>query len=224
MRIAIVEDNESVANGIAFVLRDDGHAVDLFSDGTEADEFLTHDRGSDVVLLDVNLPGMSGTDILKAMRRRGDQRPVLLLTARSETQDRVAGLDAGADDYLVKPFAMAELLARIRALSRRPSATEAPEVRIGALIWHVAERKLKNDTGEIELPRRELALFEALAKAKGRSVSKAALLDQLYGVGSDLDESVVEVYVSRLRKRLKSYDINIRVRRGLGYELEADTD
>ncbi len=223
MRITIVEDNESVAAGIAFVLRDEGHAVDLIDDGLAAEEFLAQDAASDLVVLDVNLPGRSGLEVLKAMRSRKDTRPVLLLTARGDTADRVEGLDAGADDYLVKPFEMAELLARIRALSRRRTEDHGPRAMVGGLEWDPGARKLFSASGEIDLPRRELALFEALANAMGRTVTKSMILDQLYGVGSALDETVVEVYISRLRKRLKPHGVRIRVRRGLGYALEADT-
>lgn len=220
MRITIVEDNESVANGIAFVLRDEGHSVDLLHDGLEADEFLSQDRNSDLIILDRNLPGQSGIEVLQALRARNDRRPVLLLTARSETSDRVEGLDAGADDYLVKPFEMDELLARIRALSRRSELPAEASIRLGLLSWDMGARKLWDADGPVELPRRELALMEALVRARGRTVSKSVILDQLYGVGSDLDESVVEVYVSRLRKRLGPYGVRIKVQRGLGYELE----
>ncbi len=223
MRISVVEDNQSVAKGIAYVLRDAGHAVDLLFDGLEADQFFAQDKGADIVVLDVNLPGMNGIDVLKAMRARGDARPVIILTAQSETADRVAGLDAGADDYLVKPFAMEELFARIRALTRRQS-TEMPKTRqLGSLEWDPTARVLSDNGTPIDLPRRELALIETLVAANGRTLAKSVLLDQLYGVGSDVEESVVEVYVSRLRKRLKPYGLTIKVQRGLGYSLESET-
>lgn len=220
MRITVIEDNEGVAKGIAYVLRDQGHAVDIIHDGDEADQFLRQDTSSDVIVLDVNLPGINGIDLLKALRNRGDARPVILLTARSETSDRVAGLDAGADDYLVKPFEMAELEARIRALSRRQAAPLETVRQIGALIWDPSARKITVADEPLDIPRRELALFEALAQAQGRTLAKDVLLDKLYGIGTDVEESVVEVYVSRLRKRLKPHGLTIRVKRGLGYELE----
>ncbi len=221
MRITVIEDNESVAKGIAYVLRDAGHGVDLLHDGAEADVFLQRET-SDLIVLDINLPGMDGIALLKAMRRRDDQRPVILLTANSETDDRVRGLDAGADDYLVKPFDMAELEARIRALTRRQPSREKAVQSLGGLLWDQTARTLMADGAPLDLPRRELALFEALANAIGRSITKSVLLDHLYGTGSDVEESVVEVYVSRLRKRLKPYGVSIRVRRGLGYEMEVD--
>ncbi len=219
MRIIIIEDNQSVAKGIAYVLRDSGHAVDLIHDGEEADAFLKT-GGGDVIVLDVNLPRLSGLEILRNLRARGDARPVLLLTARSSTDERIAGLDVGADDYLVKPFEMGELEARLRALARRRTAPVAKPVPMGALHYDPGARQVLTPGGPMDLPRRELAVFEAMAEMIGRTVSKSQLLDQVYGTGSDVDEQVVEVYVSRLRKRLKPYGVEIKVQRGLGYVMQ----
>lgn len=220
VRIVVVEDNLSVAKGIRYQLQDAEHAVDLFHDGAEAAAFLDGDS-ADMVVLDINLPGMDGLDILRQMRGRGDMRPVLLLTARSETADKVAGLDAGADDYLPKPFEMAEFNARIRALSRR--VTEAPQTdwRIGTLSFDPTSRTITAPDKVLDIPRREVALFERLLMAQGRLVSKQRLLDSLYGTGADVDEPVVEVYVSRLRKRVQAYGVQISVKRGLGYTMHA---
>ncbi len=219
MRIVVVEDHLSLAKGIAYSLEDAGHAVDLIEDGDTADTYLRED-GADMVVLDINLPGMDGLTVLQRMRDRGDHRPVLMLTARAETTDKIAGLDAGADDYLVKPFDMEEFAARIRALSRRVQAGPAPIRTIGSLRFDPASRTVESLDGPVDLPRREVALFEALLLAEGRTVSKQSLLDSLYGTGADVDEPVVEVYVSRLRKRLKPHGIEIRVRRGLGYLMQ----
>lgn len=216
MRIVVVEDNLSVAKGISYNLQDAGHGVDLIHNGDEADTYLRND-GADIVVLDINLPGKSGLDILRAMRTRGDARPVLLLTARAELDDKVAGLDAGADDYLSKPFEMQEFSARIRALSRRVTDAPKPERQIGALRFDPGARMISGPNGPLNIPRREVALFERLLKAEGRLVSKQALLDSLYGTGADVDEPVVEVYVSRLRKRLQPHNVQITVKRGLGY-------
>ena len=219
MRIVVVEDHLSLAKGIAYSLEDAGHAVDLIEDGDTADTYLRED-GADMVVLDINLPGMDGLTVLQRMRDRGDHRPVLMLTARAETTDKIAGLDAGADDYLVKPFDMEEFAARIRALSRRVQTGPAPIRTIGPLRFDPASRTVEGLDGPVDLPRREVALFEALLLAEGRTVSKQSLLDSLYGTGADVDEPVVEVYVSRLRKRLKPHGIEIRVRRGLGYLMQ----
>ena len=221
MRIVIVEDNESVAKGIAYVLRDTGHAVDLIHDGAAADEFLQQD-GADLIVLDINLPGMNGIDVLRRMRMRGDKRPVLILTARSSTDERIEGLDAGADDYLIKPFEMPELEARIRALARRRDIPVIQSISVGQLSFDAQRRQLTGPDGEIELPRREMSVFESMVLLQGRTVSKSQLLDRVYGTGTDVDDTVVEVYISRLRKRLKPYGVGIKVRRGLGYQLQVD--
>lgn len=219
MRIVIVEDNESVAKGIAYVLRDAGHAVDLIHDGAQADAHLQND-GADLLILDVNLPGMDGLDILKNLRRRRDKRPVLLLTARGGTGERIAGLDAGADDYLVKPFEMAELEARVRALARRRDIPVVEPMRVGPLEFDPQNRQVTAGPDVLDLPRRELSVLEAMVLSQGRVVSKSQLLDAVYGVGSDVEEQVVEVYVSRLRKRLKPHGVEIKMQRGLGYQLQ----
>lgn len=218
MRITLVEDNISLAKGIAYRLEDSGHAVDMFHDGDEAAEFLTHDS-SDLIILDINLPGTDGLSLLKQLRQRDDTRPVILLTARAETEDRVIGLDAGADDYMIKPFEVAELEARVRALSRRRTAPLRQFKRLGVLQFDTDARQVSLDQQVIDLPRRELSVLECLLNADGRLVTKSMLLDFCYGVGADVEETVIEVYVSRLRSRLKPYDIVIRAQRGLGYQI-----
>lgn len=220
MRIVVVEDNVSVAKGIRYYLQDEGHAVDVLHDGGAAQIFL-QDDAADIVVIDINLPEVDGLALLRQMRARGDHRPVLLLTARSETTDKVTGLDAGADDYLSKPFEMEEFGARIRALSRRVGEKPAAVTKIGALEFDQTARMVKSANGTLDIPRREIALFERLLMAEGRIVSKQLLLDSLYGTGADVDEPVVEVYVSRLRKRLQPYGIQIIVKRGLGYLMQA---
>lgn len=219
MRILVVEDNISVAKGIRYYLQDTGHAVDMLHNGAEAD-MVIRDEDVDIVVLDINLPDMDGLTILRRMRARDDQRPVLLLTAQSETGDKITGLDAGADDYLSKPFEMEEFGARIRALSRRviekPKQTKA----VGDIQFDQTARMVIGPDGPLDIPRREVALFERLLMANGRIVSKQALLDSLYGTGADVDEPVVEVYVSRLRKRLRPFGVVINVKRGLGYMLQ----
>lgn len=218
MRITLVEDNVSLAKGIAYRLQDAGHAVDILHDGAQADTFLRGD-GSDLLILDINLPGVNGLQILKGLRARQDVRPVILLTARAETEDRVIGLDAGADDYLIKPFEMAELEARVRALSRRRAIEPRQSLTLGDLVFDRNGRQVTVHGKDLELPRRELSLFECLLEANGRLVSKSALLDHVYGTGADVEETVVEVYVSRLRRRLEPHGVVIRAQRGLGYQI-----
>lgn len=220
MRVVIVEDNLSIAKGIRYHLEDAGHAVDLLHNGGEAEAFL-RDDDADIIVLDINLPGKDGLTILRDMRSRGDERPVLLLTARGELDDKIVGLDAGADDYLSKPFEMAEFAARIRALSRRVTERPSASRAIGQLELDLTSRMISGPDGPLDIPRREVALFESLLRADGRLVSKQLLLDALYGTGADVDEPVVEVYVSRLRKRLHPFRVQITVKRGLGYMMRA---
>ncbi|MDA7423636.1 response regulator transcription factor [Thalassococcus lentus] len=220
MRITVVEDNEGLRKGLTYRLQDEGHSVDALSDGLEASSFLGQEE-SDLVVLDINLPGQTGLDVLRDMRARNDHRPVILLTARGETEDRVVGLDAGADDYLVKPFAMDELVARVRALSRRGAVAPRRSIALGALELELEPLQLIAPDGPLDVPRRELSVLSALARSSASAISKTQLLDAVYGAGADADEKVIEVYISRLRKRLAPHGVSISVKRGIGYSLEA---
>lgn len=221
MRIVLVEDNVSLAQGISYRLEDAGHAVDMLDDGMQASEFLRSDE-ADLVILDINLPGLDGLGLLREMRQRGDTRPVLLLTARSDTVDRVEGLDAGPDDYLVKPFEMVELEARIRALSRRGPHPFRKTLVLGPLELDLDAREADIGGRKADIPRREISILEALMQAEGRTVSKLQLLEHTYGTGSDVGEVALEAHISRLRKRLKPHGISIQVKRGLGYSIHQD--
>ena len=220
MRITIIEDNGTLANAIAYRLRDRGHSADVLQDGTEADVFLRQE-GADLIVLDINLPGMDGLAVLRALRARGDATPVILLTARKEVSDRVSGLDTGADDYLVKPFEMDELEARVRALSRRKNLDYGVRETIGGLEFDRVSRQAVVDGLPLDLPRRELAVLECLLDRRGRILSKAQLIDHVYGVGADVDDTAIEPHISRLRKRLAGHGVTIRTARGLGYLIEA---
>ena len=219
MRIAVIEDNEALAQGIAHRLRDRGHAVDLLHDGEDADIFLRHE-GADLIVLDCNLPGCDGLEVLSRLRRRGDGTPVILLTARAETSERVAGLDAGADDYLTKPFEMDELEARLRAMARRKNLEFAARDAIGPLVFDRTNRQLLEGEQPLAFPRKELATLECLLERRGRIVSKSQLITHVYGTGAAQEDSAIEPHVSRLRKRLEPFGIRIKAARGLGYMLE----
>ncbi len=219
MRIVLVEDNERLAKGIENALRDQGHAVDWLSDGADASQFV-QSEGADVAIIDVNLPNVSGFEIVRALRKRGSTIPVIMLTARTELKDRVEGLDSGADDYLVKPFEMAELSARIRALSRRKSDIQTRVQKVGDMLFDRMARTVIGPDGSVDLPRRELALFECLLNHRGRVVSKDLISNTLYGVGADVDANAVELLVSRLRRKLTGTGARIRTARGLGYLLD----
>ncbi|SNT31025.1 response regulator transcription factor [Tropicimonas sediminicola] len=222
MRIALVEDNEALASAIAYRLRDRGHSVDVLHDGQEGDVYLSQE-GADLVVLDINLPGMSGLEVLSGLRARGDGVPVILLTARSETSDRVEGLDLGADDYLVKPFDMDELEARIRALSRRKNIDYGARERIGGLEFNRTTRQVTASGEVLDIPRKELATFECLLERRGRLVSRSMLTDHVYGIGADVDDKAIEPHVSRLRRRLSEHGVTIKAARGLGYMLEVES-
>jgi len=221
IRIVIIEDNVTLSSAIAYRLKDRGHAVDILHDGLEADMYLRKE-GADLIVLDINLPGMSGLDVLYALRQRGAQTPVILLTARIETRDRVLGLDRGADDYLVKPFEMDELEARIRALSRRKNLEYSAHETLGRLVFDRSTRQVTVDNQPLDLPRKELATLECLIERKGRLVPKSQIIDHVYGVGAEVDDTAIEPHISRLRRRLSECGVQIKTARGLGYLLEVE--
>lgn len=219
MRIVLVEDNLSLARGIENALKDQGHAVDHLDDGLDADAFLAHQR-ADVAIVDVNLPRLSGIEIVRRARARRDTIPMLLLTARGKTSERVEGLDAGADDYLVKPFDMEELIARLRALARRRPEVALPRETVGQLIYDREQRIVVHGTRNLDLPRRELALFELLLEHRGRLIEKDRIADALYGTGTPVEPNAVELLISRLRRKIEGSGVTIRTARGLGYMLD----
>lgn len=223
MRLVLIEDNKMLALGVQKALQDEGHSVEIFTHGGEADRYLAREA-ADIAIIDINLPGMDGIQITRNIRKRRQTFPVIILTARDDTQDRVNGLDAGADDYLVKPFAMRELEARVRALSRRNQHLAEAEETIGKLRFDRSARRLFDTHSQqaIDLPRRELVLFETLLGRRGQFVSKSFLADTMYGVGADIDMNAVELQISRLRRHLKQTGAVIRTARGIGYMLDEE--
>ena len=219
MRIVLIEDNQMLAEGIQKILLDEGHSVDYFVDGERADQHLRYE-GADLAIIDINLPNMDGISITKNIRARKQLFPIIILTARGATKDRVIGLDAGADDYLVKPFKMDELYARIRALSRRVNPLLAPIEKIGTIEFDRNSRSIFFKNLEVTINRRELTLFEILLNKKGQYISKSHLVDTQYGVGADVNTNAIEISISRLRKILSEYDIKITTARGIGYMMD----
>lgn len=219
MRVILVEDNLSLAKGIENALRDMGHAVDHLEDGIDADTFLQQ-QSADVAIIDINLPRLNGIEIIRRLRARGDALPVLILTARGKTSERVAGLDAGADDYLVKPFELAELVARLRALSRRRPQVAPVRETLGRLVYDREQRAVLCEGRALDLPRRELALFELMLENRGRLIEKDRIAEALYGTGAAVEPNAVELLVSRLRRKLEGSGAVIRTARGLGYMLD----
>ena len=219
MRILLVEDDRQLAQGLRKAFRRQGHATDWIADGAVADGLLRTER-FDLIVLDLGLPGLDGLEVLRRLRGRGVQTPVLVLTARGELNERVTGLDTGADDYLGKPFELSELEARARALLRRSSQAPAALIRLGPLCLDSAARRVSLDGRELDLPRRELCLLEILLHRAGEVVSKEQLAAQLFDFDDEAGPSAIELYVHRLRKRLTPAGLNIRTLRGLGYMLE----
>jgi two-component system response regulator TctD len=221
MRILVVEDTEDLAEAIARRLKKHGYAVDTVADGTEADELLRTETYH-LVVLDLMLPGLDGRTVLHRLRQRRDRTPVLVLTARSDVDDKVGVLDHGADDYLVKPFDFRELEARCRALLRRPHGQAASSVDFGNLTFDAAAKRVSVAGQPVELGSREFRLLELLLANLDRVLSKDALLDQLFGLEEAVAPNAIELYVSRLRRKLEGSSVRIRTLRGLGYVAELD--
>ncbi|MBK5915227.1 response regulator transcription factor [Rhodocyclus purpureus] len=218
MRILLAEDDQIISDGLSRSLRQSGYAVDCAFSGVDADTALLT-NGYDLVILDIGLGRMSGLEVLRRLRARGATTPVLMLTALDGTSDRVRGLDLGADDYMAKPFELAELEARVRALTRRSSQT-TPVVQIGALTYDQSGRSARLGGVALELSAREVGLLEVLISRAGRLVSKDQLVDKLCGWGEEVSHNAIEVYVHRLRKKLEPGGVRIATVRGLGYCLE----
>lgn len=218
MRILIAEDDAIIADGLARSLRQGGYAVDWAPNGLEAETALMT-VSYDLLILDLGLPKLAGLDVLKRLRARNSAVPVLILTALDGTGDRVKGLDLGADDYMIKPFELAELEARVRALTRRSAGT-APTIQCGALTYDQNGRVAQIDGQALDLSAREIGLLEVLLTRMGRLVSKDQLVDHLCGWGEEVSHNAIEVYVHRLRKKLEPSGVKIATVRGLGYCLE----
>jgi two-component system OmpR family response regulator len=219
MQVLLVEDDAVLSDGLTRVLQSHGMQVDVAADGLVADKLLLNPRCS-VAVLDIGLPGIDGFEVVRRLRARGSQLPVLLLTARDAVEDRVRGLELGADDYLVKPFATAELVARIRALARR-NAAPSSIITVGQLTLDPDARRARIGTRALDLSVREWAVLEYLLQQLGRVVSKQQIIEAILPWGDDLTTNAVEVYVSRLRLKLQDAGIEIRTIRGFGYMLEA---
>ena len=219
MRILLVEDDEVLANGLTRSLRQAGYAVDHLVSGFSADNALGLEE-FDLVILDLGLPGISGLDVLRRLRARQCGVPVLILTAADSVEQRVRMLDAGADDFMAKPFALSELEARVRALARRGMGRASPQIQHGDIVYDQGARTAFHGDQTLELSAREVALLEVLLARVGRLVSKEHIVQHLCEWGHELSHNAVEVYVHRLRKKLEGCNVKISTVRGLGYCLE----
>ncbi len=219
MHVLLVEDDAVLADGLTRILTGHAMMVDVVGNGSAADQMLQRSEVA-VVVLDIGLPGIDGFEVVRRLRARGGTTPVLLLTARDAIEDRVRGLELGADDYLVKPFATAELVARIRALARRNTPKPAT-LGLGALTLDTSAKRARIGERVIDLSVREWAVLEYLLQHGGRVVSKQQIIDAILPWGDDLTLNAVEVYISRVRLKIADAGVSIRTIRGFGYMLEA---
>ena len=219
MRVLLAEDNPQLATWLTKALRQKQFAVDCLNDGAAADHSLSIED-YDAVILDLTLPGMDGLEVLRRMRQRGSRTPVLVLTARTTLDERVKGLNLGADDYLAKPFELAELEARLNALIRRSQGGGSSSLVLGPLEYESSGRMFRLDGKPLALRPREHAVLEVLMLRAGRAVSKEALFEKIFDLDATANADAVEIYIHRLRKRLDGSGVAIVTLRGLGYTLE----
>ncbi len=223
MRILLAEDDKLLADGLCRSLRQAGYAVDHVASGSDADSALALNE-FDLLILDLGLPKMSGLDVLKKLRARNASLPVLILTAADSVEQRVRGLDLGADDFMAKPFALGELEARVRALVRRSMGANTALIRLGAITYDQVGRTATLSDQPLELSAREVGLLEILLQRTGRLVSKEQIVSHLCEWGEEVSHNAIEVYMHRLRKKLEGGGIRIATVRGLGYCLERPAD
>ena len=214
----MVEDETDLADTLSRALSEEGFAIDLAADGGEG-LFKISDVNYDAAVLDVMLPVMDGWTLLENARARGIRTPVLMLTARDTVEDRVRGLNLGADDYLVKPFALRELVARLHALVRRAYGSPVPRIAVGDIVIDTAAKRVQRNGVVIELTAREFAVLEMLVQSRGRLVTRARLCEYLYNEDVDISSNVVDVHIAALRRKLGAEII--RTRRGEGYIIES---
>ncbi|GMP11967.1 response regulator transcription factor [Bradyrhizobium sp. TM239] len=221
MRILLVEDEAEMADALASALKRYDMVVDHAPTLAEAEEAISADVHA-AVLLDRQLPDGDGLALIPKLRARADGVPIIVLTARGEVADRVAGLDRGADDYLAKPFAVEELLARLRAVLRRPAGLSPDVIRAGRLAFDLSHREASIDGVPLELPRRELLVLEALVRRMGRTVLRSALEEAVYNFDDEIQSNALDTHVSRLRRKLAEADAGIEIHgiRGVGYLLK----
>lgn len=219
MRILLAEDDLPLAEALTALLTGAGYAVDCVHDGLSAED-LAASENFDLVILDLNLPGLDGLGVLRSIRSRRNQAAVLILTARGASEDRVKGLDLGADDYVTKPFDVKEFEARVRSLLRRQAGLRAATIDLGPVTFDLVARQFRVGGEVLDLPARELALLELLFTRAGRVVTREAIVQSLTSLDDELSGNAIEQYISRLRRRLAPLGLNLRTARGLGYFIE----
>ena len=222
MRLLIVEDDSELGDALVRQLRQDGYAVDWERNGEVADDILQY-QSYDAIILDIGLPGMDGIAVLAALRKRGDKTPVLMLTARSQIEDRIDALDVGADDYLSKPFDVREFQARCRALLRRSMGIASNIVKVGSIVFDASAKSVSIGDTLLSLPNREFRLLEILLGNLGRVLSKDQIASQLFDFDTEAGPNAIEVYLGRLRRKLGDA-LSIQTIRGMGYLVEAKAE
>ncbi len=223
MRLLLAEDDLPLAEALTALLAGVGYAVDCVHDGASA-EALVAVEAFDLVILDLNLPQMDGLSVLRAMRRRGNDAAVLILTARGAPEERVRGLDLGADDYMAKPFDVAEFEARVRSILRRRAGLGSSQVELGRLVFDLKSRRFTAGGADLDLPPRERALLVLLFLRAGKVVTKEAIVQSLTSMDDILSDNAIEQYVSRLRRRIAPHGLALKTARGLGYYIERAAD
>jgi two-component system OmpR family response regulator len=219
LRILITEDDQALAEALQFSMTQAGYAVDCVSNGADADEALKG-GGFELLILDLGLPKLDGFEVLRRLRRRNTTMAVLILSGRERPEEKVTGLDLGADDYLVKPFSLGELQARVRALLRRGQSGSAPVLSYGALSFDTTNRSARVDGSALVLSIHEIGVLEVLLRRFGRVVSKEQLVEQLYSYDREVSHNAIEVYMHRLRKKIAGAGIAVRTLYGRGYVLD----
>ncbi len=221
MRILLAEDERSLSRAVAALLERNYYSVDAVFDGVEALEYLASSN-YDAVILDIMMPRMDGLTVLRRLREQGNPIPILMLTAKSEIDDKVAGLDAGANDYLTKPFSTRELLARIRAMTRTQMSQVTSKLCFGNVTLDQATYELSSPAGSFRLANKEFQMMEMLLRNQGQTISTERFLEKIWGYNTDAEINVVWVYISYLRKKLTALNANIQIRaaRSVGYSLE----
>ena len=222
MRLLVVEDDTDLSSALVQALRQSEFQVDAIADGRKAYQALLA-QDYDLAILDLGLPSMEGLALIRRLRRRALGLPILVVTARDSLNDRVSGLDAGADDYLVKPFELAELEARVRALLRRHRADRQKEISVGSLIFTPGQPRVRIGAVQVDLPAGEFALLEVLALRSGRVVRREEIANRIARGNDPPSDTAIEVAVHRLRRRLAPAGIKVRTLRGFGYLLESDS-
>jgi len=223
LRILLVEDNIALADGLCAILRGTGHAVDVVRDGMSADAVIATEA-FDLVVLDLTLPEMDGLAVLRSMRSRQNKAAVLILTARGTPEERVKGLDLGADDYMIKPFDITEFEARVRVLLRRQAGLRSSVIGYGGVTLDLNTRSFSAGDVPLDIPARELGLLEILFMRAGKVVAKQAIMQSLAAFDDEISSNAIEQYVSRLRKRLAAHGLTVRTARGIGYYLDKTPD